>query len=64
MDIIYELYSSTEAAADETTLYHIKNFMGYIQGHKSPFHHKEEVATRAFDARVTTKFYLLLRSPL
>jgi hypothetical protein len=62
MDMIHELYSGTESAADETTLHHNKNFLGCVQGHKSPFHHKEEVATRAFDARVTAKFYLLLRS--
>jgi hypothetical protein len=36
--------------------------LGCVQGHKSPFHHKEEVATRAFDARVTAKFYLMLRA--
>ena len=62
MDMIHELYSGTEVAADETTLHHNKNFLGCVQGHKSPFHHKEEVATRAFDARVTAKFYILLRS--
>src|SRR5947208_757837 len=27
---------------------------------RGPFHHKEEVATRAFDARVTALFYRLL----
>jgi hypothetical protein len=61
MDMIHELYSGTEAAADETTLHHNKNFLGCVQGHKSPFHHKEEVAVRSFDARVTAKFYLLLK---
>jgi hypothetical protein len=44
----------------ESTLYHNKNYLGCVQGHKSPFHHKEEVATRAFDARVIALFYRLL----
>jgi hypothetical protein len=57
MDMIHDTYSGSESAATESTLYHNKNILGCIQGHKSPFHHKEEVATRAFDARVTACFY-------
>ena len=34
--------------------------MGRVQGHKSPFHHKEEVAIQAFDARVTALYYQFL----
>jgi hypothetical protein len=60
MDMIHDTYSGSEHAAVESTLYHNKNYLGCIQGHKSPFHHKEEVATRAFDARVTALFYCLL----
>jgi len=60
MDMIHDTYSGSEHAAVESTLYHNKNYLGCIQGHKSPFHHKEEVATRAFDARVTALFYRLL----
>ncbi|KAJ5562286.1 hypothetical protein N7461_001047 [Penicillium sp. DV-2018c] len=62
MDMIHDLYSGKERDEDAATLHHSKNFLGCVQGHKSPFHHKEEVATRVFDARVTAKFYLLLRS--
>jgi hypothetical protein len=60
IDMIHHLYSGSEHAAVESTLYHNKNYLGCVQGHKSPFHHKEEVATRAFDARVTALFYRLL----
>jgi hypothetical protein len=60
MDMIHDTYSGSEHSAIESTLYHNKNYLGCIQGHKSPFHHKEEVATRAFDARVTALFYGLL----
>jgi hypothetical protein len=60
MDMIHDTYSGSEHAAIESTLYHNKNYLGCIQGHKSPFHHKEEVATRAFDARATALFYCLL----
>ena len=60
MDMIHNMYSGSEHAVVELTLYHNKNYLGCIQGHKSPFHHKEEVATRAFDARVTALFYCLL----
>jgi hypothetical protein len=57
VDMIHDTYSGSGYAATESTLYHNKNVLGYIQGHKSPLHHKEEVATRAFDARVTACFY-------
>ena len=60
MDMIHDTYSGSEHAAVESTLYHNKNYLGCVQGHNSPFHHKEEVATRAFDARVTALFYHLL----
>ena len=60
MDMIHDTYSGSEHAAVESTLYHNKNYLGCVQGQKSPFHHKEEVATRAFDARVTALFYRLL----
>ncbi len=60
MDMIHDTYSGSEHAAVESTLYHNKNYLGCVQGNKSPFHHKEEVATRAFDARVTSLFYRLL----
>lgn len=60
MDMIHETYSGPEYAAVESTLHHNKNHLGCVQGHKSPFHHKEEVTTRAFDARATALFYRLL----
>jgi hypothetical protein len=62
MDMIHEVYSGSEHAALESTLYHNKNYLRCVQGHKSPFHHREEVALRAFDARVTAMFYHLLPS--
>jgi hypothetical protein len=55
--MIRDLYLESECAAVGSTLYHNKNFLGCVQGHKSPFHHKEEVATRAFVARVTALYY-------
>ena len=58
--MIHDIYSGSEHAAVELTLYHNKNYLGCVQGNKSPFHHKEEVATRAFDARATALFYQLL----
>jgi hypothetical protein len=62
LDMIHDTYSGFEHAAVESTLYHNKNFLGCVQGNRSPFHYKEEVATRAFDARVTALFYRLLPS--
>jgi hypothetical protein len=61
MDMIHDLYSGLESDSISSTLHHNKNFMGCIQGHKGPFHHKEEVAIHAFNARVplsTTNFFL------
>jgi len=60
MDMIHHLYSGSESNSVSSTLHHNKNFMGCVQGHKSPFHHKEEVATHAFNARVTALYYQLL----
>lgn len=60
MDMIHDLYSGLESAPVGSTLYHNKNFMGLIQGHKSPFHHKEEVAIHAFNGRVTALYYQFL----
>jgi hypothetical protein len=57
MDMLHDLYSGSENAAIPSTLYHNKNYLGMIQGHQSPFHHKEAVALRAFDARVTALYY-------
>jgi hypothetical protein len=62
IDMLHNLYSGSENDAIPSTLYHNRNFLGMIQGHKSPFHHKEEVALRAFDARVTALYYQSLPS--
>src|SRR6266404_5410320 len=59
--MVHKVYSGSGHAALESTLYHNKNYLGCIQGHKSPFHHRE-VALKAFDARVTAMFYHLLPS--
>ena len=60
INMIHDAYSRSEHTAVESTLYYNKNYLSYVQGYKSPFHHKEEVVTRAFDARVTALFYRLL----
>lgn len=57
VSMLSELYSGPEASGDPSSLHHSKTMLGCIQGHKSPFHHKEEVITRAFDARITACFY-------
>jgi len=57
IDMIHDLFSGLESNPVGSTLYHNKNFMGLFQGHKSPFHHKEEVALHAFNARVTALYY-------
>jgi hypothetical protein len=62
IDMIHDLYSGLESVPVGSTLYHNKNFMGLVQGHRSPFHHKEEVAIHAFNARVTALYYQSLPS--
>jgi hypothetical protein len=62
MDMIHDVYSGSEHPTVESTLNHNKNYLGCVQGHSSPFHHREEVALKAFDARVTAMFYHLLPS--
>lgn len=57
LDMMYDLYSGDDHPAVQSTLHQNKVFLGCVQGHKSPFHHKEEVVTRAFVARVTGMFY-------
>jgi hypothetical protein len=64
IDMIYDVYGGSKidrASSEPTTLLHNQLYMGCVQGHKSPFHHKEEVATRAFDARISAKFYERIR---
>src|SRR5690349_9107232 len=57
--MIYDTYSGSELTVVESILYYNKNYLGCIQNHKSPFHHKKKVTTRAFDTRVTVLFYYL-----
>jgi uncharacterized protein DUF6589 len=64
LDMIFDLYSGTDHPADVSTLHHNKVVLGCVQGHKSPFHHKEEVALRSFDARVTAMFYQFVPSTI
>src|SRR5438552_4195240 len=40
IDIVHDTYSGSEHTTMELTLYHNKNYLGCVQGHKSPFHHK------------------------
>lgn len=60
IDMIFDLYSGSEFPGDPTTLTHNGNYLGFAQGHNSPFHHKQEVAMKAFDARVIAAFYSAL----
>lgn len=58
IDMIYDVYSGPATGwAPLTTLRHNQLHMGYVQGHKTPFHHKEELAIRSFEARITAMFY-------
>jgi hypothetical protein len=59
MDMIYDVYSGSKSSLRniETTLLYNERYIGCDRGHKSPFHHKEEVATRAFNAHITAMFY-------
>lgn len=59
IDMLHDTYSGFEGGP-ESTLHHNKNMLGCVQGHVSPFYHKEEVITRASDARVTACFYKFL----
>ncbi len=59
MNIIYNIYSGSEHAVMESTLYHSKNYLGYIQNHKSPFYHKKKVVIQVFNTRATALFYYL-----
>lgn len=62
IDMIYDVYSGPDKGwAPLTTLRHNQLYMGYVQGHKTPFHHKEELATRSFEARITAMFYNRIR---
>jgi hypothetical protein len=59
-----ESLSTSPRSVVESTLHHNKVVLGCVQGHKNPFHHKEEVAMRSFDARVTAMFYQFLPSTI
>jgi hypothetical protein len=57
IDMIHDLYLGAEKAVLPLTLYHNKNYLSMVQGNKSPFHHKEEVALCVFDVRITACYY-------
>lgn len=62
IDMIYDLYSGPDTGwAPLSTLRHNRLFMCYVQGHKTPFHHKEELAMRSFEARIMAMFYNRIR---
>lgn len=60
VSMLHDVYAGLEDAGEPSSLHHNKTMLGCVQGHHSPFHHKEEVITRAFDARVTACLYGLL----
>ena len=60
MDIIHNIYFRFKHAAIELTLYYNKNYLGCVQGYKSPFYYKKEVVIRAFNTRVIALFYYIL----
>ena len=62
MDMLHDLYSGTGHVAVYTTLFQNEAYLGFAQGPKSLFQHKEDVATKAFDARVTAAYYQHLPS--
>jgi hypothetical protein len=55
--MIHNLYLGAEKAALPSMLYHNKNYLSMVQGNKSPFHHKEEVALHAFNTKITACYY-------
>lgn len=58
IDMIYAVFSQTGGDTSiGTTISHNMCFLNYRYGHNSPFHHKEEAALKAFDARVLAIFY-------
>lgn len=61
IEMIYAVFSQTGGDTSiGTTLSHNMCFLNYKYGHNSPFHHKEEAALKAFDARVLAIFYTFL----
>lgn len=60
IDMVHDLYSGEECPSNGSTLQHNKHTLNYKMGNKSPFHFKEEVALRAFEARVVGIFYSML----
>ena len=62
MDMLHEVYSGSNHGTVFTTLFQNEASLGCVQGPKSLFHHKEEIAMQAFDARVTAAYYQHLPS--
>lgn len=60
MEMIYEVYSGLGKEGDYSALNKQKDYLNHIIGSRSPFQHKEELAMRSFDARVTAAYYSLL----
>lgn len=46
-----------KSAGVPSSLRYNRDFLNHAQGHKSPFHFREETAIHAFRARVTAVFY-------
>ena len=58
MDMIHDIYGGSSGCVD--SLDYSKLHLGVHQGSKTPFHHKEEVAIKSFNARITALFLTFL----
>ncbi|KAI5301061.1 hypothetical protein KEM56_002005 [Ascosphaera pollenicola] len=63
MDLIYSHFSSdSDALKSPCSLKHNEHHIGIAKGHKLPFHHKEQVVMRCFDARVVAMAYDFIKT--
>jgi len=58
MDMIHDIYRGPSNCFE--SLDYSKVHLGAHQGYRTPFHHKEEVAIKSFNARITACFLSLL----
>ena len=58
MNMIHDIYRGPSNYFE--SLDYSKVHLGVHQGYKTPFYHKEEVAIKSFNARITAYFLSLL----
>ena len=62
VDMVYDVFSGPDKGFSPlTTLRHNQIYLRYKQGHNAPFHHKEKLLMRSFEARVTAMLYDRIR---